>query len=185
MIIGLAMLTVGLTVLFPLLGLTGLVSPTDSREVDLGSRTEVAASAGEGMSLHGTRTAELTVDDPGFLDRVLLAAPEIVQGVLILVVLTLVMRITTTLRSEEDVFVPQNTRRLYGIAAVLLVTAFLVPALEVATTTALVNGTALESAVKIGYHLSGVLVLLGFIAAALAGAFAHGTRLRADTEGLV
>lgn len=185
LVIGLALLAVGLTVLFPLLGLTGLIPPTDNREVDLDDRAEVAASAGDGIALRGTRTAELTVDDPGFLDRVLLVAPEIVQGILILAVLTLVMRIATTFLSNEDVFVPQNTRRLYAISVLLLVTATLVPALEVVTTTALVNGTPLEPAVEVSYHLPGVPVLLGFLAAALAGAFGHGARLRADTEGLV
>lgn len=67
----------------------------------------------------------------------------------------------------------------------LLLIATVVPALEVVTTTALVSGTPVEQAVVITYRLSGVTVLLSFLAVALAGAFAHGTRLRADTEGLV
>ncbi|TQM71216.1 hypothetical protein FHX41_4973 [Actinomadura hallensis] len=185
LIIGLALLGVGLSVLFPLLGVVGLIPPQETREVTLNSDTEVTAPSGDGVSLSGTRQAELTVDDPGLLDRVLLAGPGIVQGVLVLVVLTLLMQIALTFSGSGEFFVRRNTRRLYTIAVGLLLIATVVPALEVVTTTALVSGTPVEQAVVITYRLSGVTVLLSFLAVALAGAFAHGTRLRADTEGLV
>ncbi len=185
LIIGLALLGAGLSVLFPLLGVAGLIPPQETREVTLNSNTEVTAPSGDGVSLSGTRQAELTVDDPGLLDRVLLAGPGIVQGVLVLVVLTLLMQIALTFSGSGEFFVRRNTRRLYTIAVGLLLIATVVPALEVVTTTALVSGTPVEQAVVITYRLSGVTVLLSFLAVALAGAFAHGTRLRADTEGLV
>ncbi|TDE16926.1 DUF2975 domain-containing protein [Actinomadura sp. 6K520] len=185
MIIGLALLAVGLSILFPLLGVTGLIPPTDTREVHLDTRAQVTAPSADGMSLQGTHQAELTVRDPGLLDRVLLVGPEIVQGILILAVLTLIMQIITTFRADQEIFDRRNTRRLYGIAVILLATATLVPAFDVIATTVLVSGTPLEQAVEISYRLSGITVLLAFLAAALAGAFGYGTRLRADTEGLV
>ena len=98
---------------------------------------------------------------------------------------TLLMQIALTFSGSGEFFVRRNTLRLYTIAVGLLLIATVVPALEVVTTTALVSGTPAEQAVVITYRLSGVTVLLSFLAVALAGAFAHGTRLRADTEGLV
>ncbi|XRQ05213.1 DUF2975 domain-containing protein [Actinomadura welshii] len=185
LVIGVALLGVGLTVLFPLLGVVGLIPPTDTRAVELDDRTRAPGGTTGETSLRGTHDAELVVSDPALLDRVLLTGPEIIQGILILVVLTLAMRIATTLRADGAIFVPQNPRRLYGIAVTLLLTATLVPGLDVVTTMALVNGTPLDATVEIAYQLSGTTLLLSFLAAGLAGAFAYGTRLRDDTEGLV
>ncbi|TDC76112.1 DUF2975 domain-containing protein [Actinomadura sp. 7K507] len=182
--IGLALLGFGVTALFPLLGVIGLIPPADAREVDIDTRAQVPDLSSGGMSLRGTHHAELTVGDPGLWDRVLLSGPGIVQAILIIVVLTLLMRMATTFQ-DGDVFVPQNTRRLSGISFTLLLAALVVPALDTLTTIALVGGTPLEPAVETGYTLSGLLLLLAFLAAALAGAFGHGARLRADTEGLV
>ncbi|TDC57891.1 DUF2975 domain-containing protein [Actinomadura sp. GC306] len=182
-IIGLALLGVGLSILVPILGVLGVLSPT--REVRLNAPAQVTAPSADGMTLQGTHQAELTLNDPGLMDRVLLAGPEIIQGILILAILTLIMQITMTFRGEGDIFDRRNTRHLYRIAALLLVTATLVPGLDVAATNILVTGTPLAQAVEINYEISGIEALLSLIAAALAGAFGYGTRLRADTEGLV
>ncbi|TDC54890.1 DUF2975 domain-containing protein [Actinomadura sp. KC345] len=181
--LGLALLAVGLTALFPLLGIAGL-TPADAREVDIDTHTQAPGLSSGAMSLRGTHHAELTIDDPGLMDRVLLAGPKIVQAILVIVVLTLLMRMAKTFQDGE-VFVPQNTRRLYAIAFTLMLTALVVPALDTVTTIALVSGTPLEQTVDTGYTLPGIPLLLAFLTTALAGAFAHGTRLRADTEGLV
>jgi hypothetical protein len=181
--LGLALLAVGLTALLPLLRIAGL-TPAEAREVDIDTRTQAPGLSSGAMSLRGTHHAELTIDDPGLMDRVLLAGPKIVQAIPVLVVLTLLMRMAKTFQ-DGDVFVPQNTRRLYAIAFALMLTAFVVPALDTVTTIALVSGTPLEQTVDTGYTLPGIPLLLAFLTTALAGAFAHGTRLRADTEGLV
>ncbi|WTX00093.1 hypothetical protein OG216_45105 [Streptomycetaceae bacterium NBC_01309] len=49
----------------------------------------------------------------------------------------------------------------------------------------LVDGTALESAVRTPYEADGEPVLRAVLIAAAAGAFRTGTRLREDAEGLV
>ena len=184
LVIGIALLVVGLAALFPLLGVTGLIPAADAREVEIDTRTAAPGPSSGGISLRGTHHAELAVSDPGLLDRILLSGPVIVQAILIIVILTFLMRMAATFRDGE-IFVPQNTRRLYWIAFTLLLTAFAVPALDTVTTIALVSGTPLEQTVSNSYTLPGVPVLLALLTAALAGAFAHGARLRADTEGLV
>ncbi|MEU8797385.1 DUF2975 domain-containing protein [Spirillospora sp. NPDC048819] len=183
--VGVALLGVGLATLFPLLAAIGLIPPVDTREVTIDDRAQTPPLASGGTSLRGTHQAELAVSDPGLWDRILLAGPQIAWGVLTIVVLTLLMRMAETFRADGDVFVPRNTRRLYGIALTLIVTATLVPALEVLTTIALISGTSLEPAVNVTYDLPVATLLLGILVAALAGAFGHGARLRADTEGLV
>ncbi|MGP4021979.1 DUF2975 domain-containing protein [Actinomadura sp. 3N407] len=183
--VGVALLGVGLATLVPLLAVTGLFPPVDTREVTIDDRARIPHPASGGTSLRGTHQAELTVGDPRLWDRILLAGPQIVWGVLTIVVLTLLMRMAETFRADGDVFVPRNTRRLYGIALTLILIATVVPALEALTTIALVSGTPLEPAVNVTYTLSAATLLLGVLVAALAGAFGHGARLRADTEGLV
>lgn len=183
--VGVALLGVGIATLIPLLAVTGLIPPVDDREVTIGDRAQVPHLAADGLSLRGTRQAELAVGDPGLWDRILLAGPQIVWGVLTIVVLTLLMRMAETFRADGDVFVPHNTRRLYGIALTLLLIATVGPALDALTTIALITGTPLEPAVNVTYDFSAATFLLSVLVAALAGAFGHGARLRADTEGLV
>ncbi|URM95898.1 DUF2975 domain-containing protein [Actinomadura madurae] len=183
--LGLALLLVGLfQALFPLLGVTGPFPPIDTRDVRIDRTAEVPPQRSGGTTLQGTNDAELAVADPALWDRVLLATPQIVHAALIIVILSILMRMAATFRTG-DVFVPANIRRLYAIAVTLLVTATAVPALDMITTEALISGTPLTGTVTSSYTLQTSTVILSILVAALAGAFGHGTRLRADTEGLV
>ncbi|MCP9950343.1 DUF2975 domain-containing protein [Actinomadura madurae] len=183
--LGLALLLVGLfQALFPLLGVTGPFPPIDTRDVRIDRTAEVPPLRSGGTTLQGTNDAELAVADPALWDRVLLATPQIVHAALIIVILSILMRMAATFRTG-DVFVPANIRRLYAIAVTLLVTATAVPALDMITTEALISGTPLTGTVTSSYTLQTSTVILSILVAALAGAFGHGTRLRADTEGLV
>ncbi|NDU77650.1 DUF2975 domain-containing protein [Actinomadura sp. DSM 109109] len=185
LVIGLGLLLVGLfQALFPVLGVTGPFPPVDTRGVDLRSAAQVPDVASGGTTLRGTRHAELAVGDPGLGDRVLLAAPGVARAVLVLVVLSLLMRMAATLRTG-DVFGPANVRRLFTISIAVLLLGTAAPALDMVTTNALVSGTPLASVVEAGFTVQASTVLLAVLIAALAGAFGHGTRLRADAEGLV
>ncbi|WP_141578324.1 DUF2975 domain-containing protein [Actinomadura sp. WMMA1423] len=185
LVIGLGLLLVGLfQVLFPVLGVTGPFPPVDTRDVRLDTTAQVPHLASGGATLRGTHHAELAFGDPGLRDRVLLAAPEVARGVLIIVILSLLMRMASTFRSG-DVFVPANMRRLFTISTTVLLLGIAAPALDMLTTDALVGGTPLESAIEIGFTVQASTVVLAILIAALAGAFGHGTRLREDTEGLV
>ncbi|MEV0662410.1 DUF2975 domain-containing protein [Actinomadura luteofluorescens] len=185
LVIGLGLLLVGLfQALFPILGVTGPFPPIDTRDVDLRSTARVPDLVSGGTALRGTHHAELAVSDPGLWDRALLAAPDVARAALLLVVLSLLMRMAATFRTG-DVFVPANVRRLFTISMAVLLLGTAAPALDMITTNALVSGTPIESAVEIGFTVRASTVLLAILIAALAGAFGHGARLRADTEGLV
>ncbi|GGQ17509.1 hypothetical protein BKA00_006913 [Actinomadura coerulea] len=185
LVIGIGLLLVGLfQALFPILGVTGPFPPIDTRDVDLRSTAQVPHLASGGTVLRGTHHAELAVGDPGLGDRVLLAAPEVLRAVLIIVILSVLLRMAATFRTG-DVFVPANVRRLFAVSTAVLLLGVAAPAFDMLTTNALVSGTALEDAVEIGFTVRASTVLLAVLIAALAGAFGHGARLRADTEGLV
>lgn len=185
LLIGLGLLLVGLfQALFPILGVTGPFPPVDTRDVDLRSTARVPDLGAGGTVLRGTRHAELAVGDPGLGDRVLLAAPEVLRAALIIAILSILMRMAATFRTG-DVFVPANVRRLFAISTAVLLLGTAAPALDMLTTNALVSGTPIEDAVEIGFAVRADTVLLAILIAALAGAFGHGARLRADTEGLV
>lgn len=176
-------------VLIPALGVVGLIDPVDTREVKPETATRVPgtvtdAVAGHGMTLTGTHRADLVLAHPDLGQRLLLALPDVVGSLLLLLVLVLLLQMTRTLR-DGDVFVPKNARRLSVIGLTVLVQAVLSPVLPSLTTEALVSGTPLADQVPFSVTFTGEYVLLAFLILALGEVFRRGTKLRADTEGLV
>ncbi|MEU6522754.1 DUF2975 domain-containing protein [Streptomyces sp. NPDC046924] len=191
-VLGLAVLLVGFFgVLAPALGVVGLVDPVDTREVEVDTGTTAPvpdtvadAAAGHGMTLTGTHRADLVLTDPDPGERLLLALPEFVDSLLLLLVLVLLLQIARTLRGG-DVFVPRNARRLSVMGIVVLVQGVLSPMLLSFTTQELVSGTPLADLIPVSATFSGEYVLLALLVLALSEVFRRGTKLRADTEGLV
>ena len=176
-------------VLIPALGVVGLIDPVDTREVKPETATRVPgtvtdAVAGHGMTLTGTHRADLVLAHPDLGQRLLLALPDVVGSLLLLLVLVLLLQMTRTLR-DGDVFVPKNARRLSVIGLTVLVQAVLSPVLPSLTTEALVSGTPMADQVPFSVTFTGEYVLLAFLILALGEVFRRGTKLRADTEGLV
>ncbi|WP_019055093.1 DUF2975 domain-containing protein [Streptomyces prunicolor] len=176
-------------VLIPALGVAGLIDPVDTREVTPETATRVPgtvtdAVAGHGMTLTGTHRADLVLAHPDLGQRLLLALPDVVGSLLLLLVLILLLQMTRTLR-DGDVFVPKNARRLSVIGLTVLVQAVLSPVLPSLTTEALVSGTPMADQVPFSVTFTGEYVLLAFLILALGEVFRRGTKLRADTEGLV
>lgn len=176
-------------VLIPALGVVGLIDPVDTREVKPETATRVPgtvtdAVAGHGMTLTGTHRADLVLAHPDLGQRLLLALPDVVGSLLLLLVLVLLLQMTRTLR-DGDVFVPKNARRLSVIGLTVLVQAVLSPVLPSLTTEALVSGTPMADQVPFSITFTGEYVLLAFLILALGEVFRRGTKLRADTEGLV
>ncbi|MER7838350.1 DUF2975 domain-containing protein [Streptomyces sp. NPDC096040] len=176
-------------VLIPALGVVGLIDPVDTREVKTETASRVPgtvtdAVAGHGMSLTGAHQADLVFAHPDLSQRLLLALPEAIGSLLLLFVLALLLQMARTLR-EGDVFVPKNARRLSAIGLTVLVQAILSPVLPAVTTAALVSGTSMADQIPSSITFTGEYVLLAFLILALGEVFRRGTKLRADTEGLV
>ncbi|MBO8186436.1 DUF2975 domain-containing protein [Streptomyces spirodelae] len=188
--LGLAVLLVGIFgVLLPALGVAGLTDPTDTREVEAETAARVPgtvtdAVAGHGMSLSGNHRVDLVFADPDLGQRLLLALPEIVGSLLLLLILALLLKMARTL-CGGDVFVPMNARRLSIMGIAVLVQAVLAPILPALTTEILVSGTPLAEQIPFSATFTGDYVLLAFLILALGEVFRRGTKLRADTEGLV
>ncbi|MFE9920222.1 DUF2975 domain-containing protein [Streptomyces sp. NPDC005774] len=188
--LGLAALLVGVFgVLLPALGVVGLIDPVDTREIEAETTTRVPgtvtdAVAGHGMTLTGTHRADLVFVGPDLGQRLLLALPEIIGGLSLLLILALLLKVARTLR-DGDVFVPMNARRLSVIGLTVLVQAVIAPALLAITTEMLVSGTPVADQIPFSATFTGEYVLLSFLILALGEVFRRGTRLRADTEGLV
>ncbi|MFJ9740779.1 DUF2975 domain-containing protein [Streptomyces sp. NPDC101166] len=188
--LGLAALLAGVfEVLLPALGVIGLVDPMDAREVETDTATLMPgevneAAAGHGATLTGLRKADLVVTDPDLGQRLLLALPQIIGGLFLLLILALLLQLARTLR-DGDVFVPRNARRLSIVGLVVLSQAVLAPVLSALTTQMLVGGTPTGDRIPFSATFSGGYVLLGFLVLALGEVFRRGTKLRADVEGLV
>ncbi|MCF6524293.1 DUF2975 domain-containing protein [Streptomyces sp. JJ36] len=189
-VLGLAAVLAGVSgVLWPALGVAGLVGPVDTRAVEAGSTTRLPdtaadAAASPGMALTGTHRADLVFADPDLGERLLLALPQITGGLLLLLILVFLVRVAGTLR-DGDVFVPRNARRLSVIGLAVLAQAVLVPVLPALTTQLLVSGTHLADRIPFSATFAGEYVLLALLVLALGEVFRRGTKLRADTEGLV
>lgn len=184
-----ALLAVVFGVLIPALGVVGLIDPVNTREVKIEATTRVPSTvtdtvAGHGMTLTGTHQADLVLAHPDLSQRLLLALPEVIGSLLLLVILALLFQMARTLR-DGDVFVPQNARRLSVIGLTVLVQAVLSPVLPAVTTEALVSGTPMADQLPSSVTFTGEYVLLAFLILALGEVFRRGTKLRADTEGLV
>lgn len=181
----LAMLLVGLFgILFPILGVTGPLPPTDTREVQLSALATLPDTAPAGsVALRGTHDAVLIFTDPSFADRLLLALPTLVGNLLLVAALAILLRVARTFR-DGAFFVPENAPRLFAIAAIVTSIGLVVPFADTITTDLLVSGTEAAQSIRTVFEFE-VPLLLGLLIAAAAMAFRNGTRLRTDTEGLV
>ncbi|MEV7126195.1 DUF2975 domain-containing protein [Streptomyces sp. NPDC093260] len=174
-------------ILIPLLGVLGVTAATHTREVGTATAARVADSvtgktAVDGMTLTGGHRADLVLAHPGPGQRLLLALPELVGSLLLLLVLVLLLGMVRTLR-DGDVLVPRNARRLSLIGLAALAQAVLAPVLPALTTRLLVRGTPLAAEIPFAVTFTGGLLLPALLLLALAEVFRRGTRLRADSAG--
>ncbi|MFI9627399.1 DUF2975 domain-containing protein [Streptomyces sp. NPDC052042] len=174
-------------VLVPLLGVVGVLDPITHREVRLeerGPAPHALLGGSDGPALIGTDRAGLVFAHPAFGERLLLALPDIAGGVLLIVILGLLFRMARSLRGGEE-FTARNVRRLHAVAATVFLMSLLVPLLEAVTTSLLLRGTDSDGLAPFSVTYSFSYLLLALLIAAVAEVFRRGTRLRADTEGLV
>ena len=172
-------------VLLPLLGVAGVLDPIDTREVRIeGSASAPRAMQGGGLSIAGTDLADLVFAHPAVGQRLLLALPEIVDGLLLTVILGLLFRMARSLRHGEE-FTARNIGRLRAVAVTVFLMGLVTPLVEAVTTSLLLRGTGAEDQVPFSYTFSFQYLLFALLIAAVAEVFRRGVRLRADTEGLV
>ncbi|MEV6317603.1 DUF2975 domain-containing protein [Streptomyces sp. NPDC051776] len=191
LIIGLGLLLVAFAdVLIPLVAIAGPASGShDVRAVHVRATTEIPDAAASGfdrgpVSVSGTDHAVLNIADPDLIERVLLLLPTLTRGVLVVVMLLAVLHLAQTFQ-VRDFFAARNTRRLRVIAVTLFLIGAVVPALDVITTHLLVSGHDVQSTVWTPYDLKVGVVFLALLVGGASEAFRRGTRLHADTEGLV
>jgi hypothetical protein len=172
-------------VLVPILGMAGVSSSTSSRDVRIDDATRSPGVAISGsVTFRGSGHAELVYTNPSVGQRVELALPHLVNGILIIVILAILLRIAHTFR-DGDFFAPQNVWRLFVVVGALGLMAFVVPLLDMMTTNLLARGLPVTKAVAPAKDYAVQPLFLAFLVAIVAEAFRAGTRLRADTEGLV
>lgn len=100
---------------------------------------------------------------------------SVVAGILLMVIRTF---------NQDDPFVPRNAWRL-SVIGVLLLSLAGIPGVEELALKGLLSGTPLENTpVQSAENFSWALIV-GLAALALAEVFRQGSKLRADTQGLV
>ncbi|MEU4542734.1 DUF2975 domain-containing protein [Nonomuraea dietziae] len=124
------------------------------------------------------------VAQPTLYQRFLLLAPDLLTALLLGAVALVFLRVVRTLRAG-DPFIPPNARRFAVIGALLIGLAVVVPWAEQLALAQLLSGTPMEGTRITGRDEFRWAGLVGVGVLALAEVFRHGTRLRADTEGLV
>ncbi|MFC4060843.1 hypothetical protein ACFOWE_21280 [Planomonospora corallina] len=164
----------------------------DSRHVGVGY--QAVSGAGQGQSvptgppgtphlLPSSFDRTLVISDPDLSQRFLLALPDLLLTVALGAIAVLLLLMLRSFREGEP-FAPPNAWRLAAVGIALLGIAC-IPHVEAISLKALVSGSPLEDmGVHSGEDFDWALVT-GFAVLALAEFFRQGSRLRADTEGLV
>ncbi|WP_336214002.1 DUF2975 domain-containing protein [Nonomuraea sp. LPB2021202275-12-8] len=112
-----------------------------------------------------------------------LALPDLLL-VLILGIVAVLLLVVIRTFGAGDPFVPANARRLVTIGF-LLIGVGMLPRVEDLALWALLSGTPLEGVTMGAVQDHHWAVVSGFVVLALAEVFRQGSRLRADTAGLV
>jgi hypothetical protein len=125
----------------------------------------------------------LVIAGPSVSQRFLFGLPDLLLAVIMSVIAGILLLVIRTF-DQDDPFVPQNARRL-SVIGVLLVSLSGISGVEKLALDRLLSGTPLENMpVQSAGSFSWALIV-GLAALALAEVFRQGSKLRADTQGLV
>lgn len=178
----------GLAALVTVLG--GVVAPirdwTAGTPVPVEVYAPVSVPALDAVGVeHGLGAFEVLVPVSSAGVRMLAVLPGLLVALLVVVGGWLVLRLMRTVAAGEP-FAPANVARLRGLAVLLVFGSSVVFFLEMAVRGALL-GTVDLGGLEPGLVLDvpWLAILAGMVLALLAEAFAAGTRLRDDVEGLV
>ena len=125
----------------------------------------------------------LIVADPSVSQRFLLGLPDLLLAVIMSIVAGILLLLIRTF-DQDDPFVPQNARRL-SVIGVLLISLNGISGVEKLALEGLLSGTPLENIPVQSAENFYWALIVGLAALALAEVFRQGSKLRADTQGLV
>ncbi|SNT22218.1 Protein of unknown function [Streptosporangium subroseum] len=125
----------------------------------------------------------LVIADPSVSQRFLFVLPDLLLAVIMSVIAGILLLVIRTF-DQDDPFVPPNARRL-SVIGVLLLSLNGIPVVEKLVLEGLLSGTPLKNMpIRSAENFYWALIV-GLAALALAEVFRQGSKLRADTQGLV
>lgn len=139
---------------------------------------------GDGMEFLVPTRTRVVVYVPDLAQRLGFAGVPVLTGLLSIAVLTLLLKITRTLR-DGDPFVTVNARRLYVIAGLVGIGGLLVTSLDAWTRWQVLTHPDLRPYVVLEPHVTLIPLAAGLGIAVAAEVFRQGSRLRDEVEGLV
>lgn len=145
---------------------------------------EGTVEPGDGMEFLIPTGTRVVVYVPDLAQRLGFAGVPVLTGLLAIAVLTLLLKITRTLR-EGDPFVAVNARRLYVIAGLVGIGGQLVAGLDAWTRWQVLTHRDVNSYVVLEQDFTLIPLVAGLGIAVAAEVFRQGTWLRDEVEGLV
>lgn len=140
-----------------------------------------------GLRHDGWVATTVQVQDPTGAQEALAAAIDVTQLALFIAVLWLLRGIARSVK-KGDPFGPGNVRRLRGIGGLLVIGAPIVELINTGLRTELFDRLSASQSAGLGtagYTIPGAFLVAGLGAFMLAEVFAHGLRLREDSEGTI
>lgn len=173
-------LAVGLTGLLE--GLDAFLDDTLTTQVALDDQKVAAvASAGHEVQPDG---ATLTISDPSFAERVAVAAPPILEALVVGAAATLVLGVVRSLR-RGDPFTRANAEALSHAAVVAVVGGVIVVLASIVGPVVVDRGIPDDLPVRLAVTGSSTSLYAGLLLAAVAQVFRRGCALRDELEGVV
>ena len=175
----LVLLVVGLDALAAGLDAFGDDTLTTTVHLDEG----VAATSVDGFRLD-PETAQLTIAEPSWGERLAVAAPPVLNALVIGAVVTLIIEVVRSLR-EGDPFTRGNARILAQAALVAVIGGAVVVAATMIGPVVVDRGLPDALPVQLEVEGSSASLYAGLLLAAIAQVFHRGCDLRDDLEGVV
>ena len=141
-------------------------------------------AAGDAVELSGPTVATASVSNPDLVQRAGLVGGRVLQGLTVLGVLVLLLRLTRTLR-QGDAFVPANARRLSVIAVLVGVGGTVSQLVHQVGAVAVLEAPSVRDRVAPVFEVSFLPLFAALGIGVLAEVFRQGAALRADVDGLV
>jgi hypothetical protein len=181
-------LEVVLLIVLLVVSLDGLLAGIDAfLDEDLTTRVHVSDEV-DALAVDGVRltpeTAELSISDPSWTERFAVAAPPIIEALVVGSVITLLLQVVRSLRAG-DPFTRENATLLGRAALVAIIGGAIVVAASIVGPIVVDSGLPDDLPVDLVVEGSSASLYAGLILAAIAQVFRRGCLLRDELEGVV